>query len=131
MKLIFLLIAIPIISSTNHYFDLNDAQSKTFKNLTSGENYYFYIYLGNKKFPKVGIKFIMKTTCSEPFNRINVYEYSSLRDSQDYKYSKHDNESVNYHSIGQKISAKLGIVAKQIFNFETSYVAFAINPNFS
>jgi hypothetical protein len=79
----------------------------------------------------VKIEFIMNSTYNKPFNRINVYEYLSYNDMQDCKYIKHDNESVNYYSSGQKISEKLGIVAKQIFYFETRYVAFAINPNCS
>ena len=129
MKLFFILIVIPIIASTDHYLELHNSQSKSLDNLTSNDNYYFNIQLENRKFPKVKIEFIMNSTCSKPFNEVNFYEYPSYTHSKNYRYSKSDTTGVIYNSYGKKISAKLDIVAEQVFNFETQYVAFAINPS--
>lgn len=95
----------------------------------SNQNYYFNINLENKIFPKVKIEFTMKSDCSNPFNEVNIYEYSSYEDSKNYEYSKNYSESVLYNSNDGKLIAKLGIVAKQVYNFETRYVGFAIRPS--
>ena len=130
MKLIFLLIALfRIISSINHYIELNNGISRRFSKLFSNQNYYFNINLENKIFPKVKIEFTMKSDCSNPFNEVNIYEYSSYEGSKNYEYSKNYSESVLYNSNDGKLIAKLGIVAKQVYNFETRYVGFAIKPS--
>ena len=113
-----------IYNNLFHFIDLRNGIWTTIYNLTSTENYLFFI--GAKKFDKANVTFIINNIDNNPFDYINIYEYEQKNHSNDSYILK----KIIYINKSENSDFIIPILYT-VYSNKTNYLAFSIIPKYN
>ena len=106
-------------------YDIDKGAIKNITNLFSNYSYYFFVL--SSKGDKLNIKLILNSTeIKNPFNTLNVLEYSS-KNSPSF-YLQKTNEKYNTEIKDNKLMLSMSYLSK---NNSTNFIALELTPNYN
>ena len=106
------------------YYELEVNTTKNITNLYSDFSYYFLVLCSKEE--KVNFKFIINSNeTNQPFNVLNVYEYSNKNNPSIYLL--HTNEKFNFE---KNENNSMILLTYKAINNSTNYIGLEIIPNY-